>query len=457
MKHPLHAVAFWKRFLLRDIWSYTNEDVKGCYSWLINIFKSVCLSVRFFLAHRIMERASALTYYTLLAVVPAFALLIGLGRGFGLQDAIRSALTNANTGHAEAAAYILDLAENYLEQSKTGVVLGVGIVMLIYVIYNLFGNIETVFNEIWQQKEARTFVRKVTDYLSLMIIVPLILALSSGAQIFVQTYVRTDLSSYHELSKTLLHLIRTSPYVLTILMMTFIYITLPNCKVHVKNAFVGGLISGSVFIAFQWLYISGQIWVSKYNALYGSFAALPLLLLWIQTSWVICLYGAELTYASQNIENYNFADVAESLSREDKDFIALLVAALVYNRFHLCQPAPTTGEIGRFLRLPARFTGEVVRRLAEVGILRECVGATPDASNNWLPARETDTFSVSDFMQVLSRFGENTLKINYPQSFKKEWQTMLAMEEAAYERGRNLLLRDIDAVEFKPITYPNVQ
>jgi membrane protein len=449
MSDFIRRISLSWRFLKHDIWSYTNEDVRGTYLWLMNIFKAVYLSIRFFLAHRIMERASALTYYTLLALVPTVALILGIGRGFGMQEMLHKALNDTFPGQIEVIEYISNFAEKYLEHASSSVIIGIGVALLLWVIYSLIGNIEDVFNGIWQVKNGRSTIRKITDYLSIIILVPMILIISSGTQLFLQTYIMTDMYDY-VLSKPLLNLLQWVPNIFTILILTLVYIVIPNCKVRFLNAFAAALIAGSAFLMFQWLYIHGQIWVSKYNAIYGSFAALPLLLLWIQMSWIICLYGAELSYASQNIQNYNFENVEEKLSRQDRDFLLTLVAGVIYNKFANGEPAPTTAEVAEQLKLPARLTGGLVRQLADLDIIREGVSTDKHMPNNWQPGKETDKFSIASLYDLLASTGENLLKVDYPKYFSKEYSTFEAMRQAAYNEGQNLLLRDISLDHFKP-------
>lgn len=446
-----------RQFITHDIWSITNEDVRGIRLWLINACKAACLSIRFFTAHRTMERASALTYYTMLALVPCIALLLGLGRGFGLQDIVSYTLHQNLQGQEAIIDYISTFANAYLVQAKSSVIVGVGIVMLFYVVYSLINNVENVLNEIWQQKQGRTHLRKVTDYISIIVLLPIFLVIITGAQIFLQTYIKTDLIHYsHELSQSLLSMLRWIPYVMTILMLTFIYIVIPNCKVKFRNAFAAALIAGTAFSIFQYFYISGQIWVSKYNAIYGSFAALPLFLLWIQTTWIICLYGAELSYATQNIQNYDFVNEASRLSRLDRDFLLMLVAAHVYRRFSLHLEAPTTQMIGQELRLPARLTGELVRQLADLGVIREEVPADNHLPNSWSIGYESDTFSVASLLDLLHTSGANLLKENHSQAFRQEWQLFQSIHQTAISRGEVLLLRDIHTEDFKPTAKASV-
>ena len=178
------------KFLTHDMWHLTNEDVKGSYRFFVNIIKALYLSLRFFFSERLMEKASALTYYTILAIVPMMALIVALARGFNLYDLIEQSVSSMFPTQEDTVKYLFSFADSYLEHTKTGIVMGVGILLLIWVIINLMGNIETVFNQIWQQKTDRTAVRKVTDYLSIFIMVPLFLAISSSIEIFSQTLVK---------------------------------------------------------------------------------------------------------------------------------------------------------------------------------------------------------------------------------------------------------------------------
>lgn len=446
MKDIVTKIHWIWRFLTHDIWSYTNEDVRGVYRWLMNVFKALFLSIRFFVTDHIMEKASALTYYTLLAIVPTVALLVGLANGFGLQNLIHSSLDGMLPGQPEVVDYIMQFATRYLDHTKSGVVMGIGIVMLLYVIYSLIGNVEMVLNRIWQQKTGRTTLRKITDYLSIMILVPTFLLISSGVQIFLKTYFTTGIYD-HELSKMLLRSLQWTPYILAILALTFVYIVIPHAKVRFKNAFVAACIAGSAYMFFQGLFISGQIWVSKYNAIYGSFAALPLLLIWIQMAWVICLYGAELSYASQNIQNFNFEKDTENISRQYRDFLSVLMAAAVYRQFGQQQPAPTTEEICRQLHMPSKLAGSIISELAEQGIIRETYdNLRKSDQHTWIPGRDISTYSVASLIEEICTSGITDFKYEYTKSFNPEWTTIQNMYAASREAGQSHLLKDV-AVE----------
>ncbi len=426
------------RFVTYDIWRITAQDASGIYRWLISVVKALILSVRFFVSDRMMEKASALTYNTLLALVPLIALMLGIGRGFGLQDVLNDTLQNIFPGQKEAIEYCFEFANNYLAHSKTGVVMGLGVVLLLWVIISLIGNIESVFNQIWQQKKSRSTVRKFTDYLSIIIVVPLIVFLSSGIQIFLQTFLKTDYVDA-TISQAMQNALKIAPYVLTILVFTAVYIIIPNTKVRIINALVAGAIAGCGFQVFQTLYISGQIWVAKYNAIYGSFAALPLLLLWVQMSWVICLYGAELAYASQNIKNFDFEKDTQNLSRRYFDFLTVVVAGIIYNRFKQGEEGLTTEELTDYLHLPSKLTNKITARLDEIDVIRETVDRGNRDRHYWSPGISPDTLTIGMLIERIGNQGSEDLKINYKKAFDNEWQTLRCLDEQIIHEADHLV------------------
>lgn len=435
----------WKswRFLTYDIWRITTQDVTGIYMWLINIVKALILSVRFFLSDRMQEKASALTFSTLLAIVPLLALTLGVARGFDEQNGMQQMLLNAFPGQTQIIDQCFEFANNYLAHSKTGVVLGLGIVLLLWVIINLIGNVETVFNQIWQQKRGRSTVRKFTDYMSILIIIPLFILVSSGIQVFVQTLLRTEYFD-ETISQTVSSALRITPYVLSTLVFTCAYVIIPNTKVKFTNALIAGAIAGCGFQIFQALYISGQIWVSKYNAIYGSFAALPLLLLWVQMSWIICLYGAELAYASQNIQNFNFEKDTQNLSRRYTDFLTIIVTAIVYSRFKRQQEVLTTEEIANYLHLPAKLAGKIVAHLDELDVIRETVDHDNRDRHYWTPGMDINRLSVGRLFDLIDNHGREDLKINYARTFPAEWKALDEMRDAACALAADHLLCDVN-------------
>lgn len=266
------------KFITTDIWRISEEEVGKNKFVLVNILKATILAIRRFSSDRITAKASALTYSTILAVVPTLAVIFAIARGFGLENILQSPFGG---GNSEMMNMVTTFVNSYLQESKNGVFVGVGTVLLLWSVLNLIINIENNFNRIWEIKKSRTIYRKITDYFSLLLIIPILLILSSGASIYMTTTVK-ELPDFIILSDILKVLIKMIPYVLTWIMFTGLYMFMPNTKVRFRNALIAGIIAGSAYQIFQYMYINGQIYVSKYNAIYGSFAALPLLLLWLQ-------------------------------------------------------------------------------------------------------------------------------------------------------------------------------
>ena len=265
-------------FVTYDIWRITENEVSGLKVFYINIIKTIILAIRGFLGENLQTKASALTYNTLLAIVPMLAVLLGIAKGFGFQETVRDELLAYFPGHEVELHKAFEYVESYLVEAQGGVILGVGLILLFYTVISLISSVEDTFNDIWQIQNSRPWYRKISDYLAMFIVLPILMTSSSGISIFLSTLQNSFLSQYVFLTPVLGFILNVSPYIITSLTFAGVYILLPNTKVKVSNGLIAGAIAGCAFQFFQFIYISGQIWVSKYNAIYGSFAALPLLL-----------------------------------------------------------------------------------------------------------------------------------------------------------------------------------
>lgn len=244
--------------------------------------------------------------------------------------------------------------------------------MLLWTVINLVSNIEITFNRIWGVKKARNMYRKITDYFSMFLLMPILIVVSGGLSIFMSTMLK-QIEDFVLLAPIMKFLIRLIPFVLTWFMFTGLYIFMPNTKVKFKHALISGILAGSAYQAFQFLYISSQLWVSRYNAIYGSFAALPMFLLWLQISWTICLFGAELTFAGQNIRNFSFDKDTQNISRRYRDFISILIMSLIAKRFEQNEPPYTSEQLADEHQIPIRLTNQTLYQLQEINLIhRSC-------------------------------------------------------------------------------------
>ena len=269
------------------------------------MYKTLVLTIQFFTAKRVMAKASALTYSTLLAIVPILAVVFAIARGFGFSKYIEVWFRDILVSQPQAADIIIEWVNSYLVHTKSGLFLGIGLVFMLYTVLMLVNNIEETFNEIWQVRNSRSLYRSFTNYLAAFFLFPIFIVVTTGCSMVLTTMI-SSMPDVLMLGSALRQLLGILPYVLLSLLFIGLYVSMPNTHVEWRCAIVPGIIAG---VGIQWLqlfYVHSQLWVTGYNAIYGSFAALPLFMLWVQISWTICLFGAEMTYANQHMNRLGF-------------------------------------------------------------------------------------------------------------------------------------------------------
>ncbi|MDE5635564.1 MAG: YihY/virulence factor BrkB family protein, partial [Muribaculaceae bacterium] len=280
------AMRQWK-YCSEGVWSDTRR------SWLINVIKTVNLSVRSFLDRDLQSQAAALTFKTLLAIVPALALIFAIGKGFGIQGGIQSQLYSYFPAQTQALDKAFTFVDSYIASSNEGMFVGIGIVFLLYTLISLLGSVEDSFNLIWGIRQGRTIGRKITDYTAILLILPVLLICSSGITVFMSSMLQAALP-YQAITPVIQYVVDFVGVILGWLFFAGAYMLVPNTHVKFRNALVAGILAGTAYVILQWLFVSGQIYVTRYTAIYGSFAFLPLLLLWLQLEWHITLAGGVL-------------------------------------------------------------------------------------------------------------------------------------------------------------------
>lgn len=431
------------RFVTYEMWRITGNEVTGIKHLGINAAKSLSLAIRSFVNEHLQSRASALTYSTLLAIVPFLAVLLAIAKGFGFQDLVRQTLVDYFPGHEQQWDQAFEFVESYLVQAQSGVIVGIGVVILLYTVISLLSSIEDTFNDIWQINKSRPFARKITDYLALLLIIPILMIASSGMSIFMSTLQNSILNEYVFLTPLVDLLLNVVPFVLSAIVFTGVYIFLPNTKVKFLPGLIAGCVAGVAFQSFQLFYISGQIWVGKYNAIYGTFAAIPLLLLFVQLSWVICLFGAALAYSIQNVKRFNFESDSHNISRRYRDFVVVTITSLIIKRFIKGEKPYTADELSEQYHIPIRLATTILYQLTALHILTE----VKDSHDEWIiyyqPAIDINQITVSGLLQMLDEQGSENFKIDHKHRFSKEWKTILKTRKEMYEANSETLLKEL--------------
>ena len=355
---------------LEHIWNINEKRLSGPERLLLSIVKRFVITWECITKNHIMSYASALTYSSMLATVPVLAIVFAIARGFGFDTIIETRLRSSFESNPDIADTILFFVDSYLQHTKGGVFIGIGIIFLLYTLISLTSNIEEVFNTIWFVKRSRTIFRQVIDYFSVFLILPFVVVITSGVGIFLQTF-RTLLPDIQLLSKTMTFFLHVSPFFFAVLAFMLLFTLMPNTHVKWRNTILPSIITGTVFMAVEWLYVHYQIKLSAYNAIYGSFAAIPLFMLWLQISWCICLFGAQFCYANQSLQTYAFERISNELSRRYRDTLILLLMSRICKHFASGLKPFTAHRLATDTHLPDSLVGILLGELTDMQLLVE--------------------------------------------------------------------------------------
>ena len=432
-------------FLTGGIWRIHSRDLPPRQFFLIRLVRVILASVRGFLTDRCTLHASALTFYSVLSIVPAFAMVFGIAKGFGMDKVLEERVRTALSSQPEVADRIMQFSQSALANTKGGLMAAVGLLILIWTVVSVLSNIERSFNEIWGVKEHRTLVRRVTDYLFLVIICPIFIVFSGAATLLATTKLPAFIHAIAFLgffSHLVIPLLRVLPFCACWALFTFIYIFMPNTKVNLRSALVAGVVAGTAYQLTQWAYFAFQVGVTRYNAVYGSFAAVPFFLLWLQVTWLIVLYGAELSFAHQNVETYEFEPDCLLASRAFKRLVALRVAQLLAANFDRARPPMTGPQISHELGVPIRLGNEVIFDLVRAGILTEA--KIQDSKDfGYQPARSICEMTLAQVTEALDSTGTDKIPLLESGEVRKITASLDAFRQAVRHSPANALLKDI--------------
>ena len=372
----------------------------------VRAVKIVNLSIRSFLDRDLQIRAGSLTYSTVLAVVPALAMLFAIARGFGFQNLMQNELFRYFPSQKQALESALTYVDNYLAQASQGIFIGIGVVFLLWTLLSLMSNVEDTFNHVWGITAKRSLQRKFTDYSALFLLLPLLMLCSAGISIFMSDAVQRVFAE-NGLSPLAHRLLALTPTLIAWLIFTAAYYLVPNTRVSFKASLFAGILCGTTFQLVQWLFVTGQVYVSKYNAIYGSFAFLPLLLVWLQLSWLIALSGVVLTYAWQNFDRFSFNDHVKDISQAYANDMAIAVLAFAAKRFKQREAPLTAKELITAYDVPASLAKEILERLQRAGLLTATSAVDGKAEVGYQPAYDPDDLTVNTALNALTTIGSS--------------------------------------------------
>lgn len=430
------ATKAWQ-YCSAEVWSDTRKK------WWVTVIKTLNICVKSFLDTDLQSRACALTYRALLAIVPALALLFAIGRGFGLGNVLQDELMHVFPAQKEAIAHSLRFVDSYLNQASEGLFVGIGILFLLWTLISLVSSIEDTFNTIWNVKNSRTIWRQITDYTAMFLILPVLMISAGGLSVMVSATVQ-KLFDFEFITPLLSFLLEAASWVITWLFFAALFMLIPNTKVKFKYAAIAGIFTGTVFILLQWLFVTGQVYVSKYNAIYGSFAFLPLLLIWMQLTWMFTLAGCLICYAAQNVLRYSFFLQVSNISESYRHEVTLAVAAIIVKRFGTASPIVTQQEITRDYSLPSRLLDDILERLRLAGVVSLVV--IPGHTNlfGYQASVSADKFTAADLFARLRNMGMCDFIPDFDENFSGATSEYHKIVNAIDSVSDNTLLRDIN-------------
>ena len=432
-------------FIKKDIWRIRLKKLSRRKSFLIKQARVILLAFRGFDEDKCQLRASALTFYSLLSIVPVVAMGFGIAKGFGFEKLLETQLLGRFPGQEEVLAQVINFAHTLLENTKGGMVAGAGIAILFWTIIKVLGNIEKSFNDIWGVKEPRKLGRKLSDYLSILLICPTLIIMASGITVFITTQVKFIAEKFvllGPLRPVIFAALKLLPYTIIWILFTFIYIFMPNTKVNFKSAVLAGIVAGSLYEIIQWSYITFQVGAVKYNAIYGSFAALPLFLVWLQISWLIVLFGAEISFAHQNVEMYEFEPDCLQASHSFRKLLNLRIAHLIIKNFFEGNKPLTTTVISHSLEIPIRLLRDLLYELVQSGILSE-VKTEEYKEIAYQPARDTNNLSIKSVIDALENRGTDDIPVEESKELKSISTALQSFANIIEQSPNNKLLKDI--------------
>ena len=418
-------------FVRYDMWRRTTTELDTWYKRLgYRIIRTIALVVRGFTSKNLNDTAKALTYSLIFAVVPILAMIVAIAKGFGVADVIETQLNASFLGETGMVPTIMAMVQRYLETAQGGLFIGIGILILLWAVYSFFQSVETAFNRIWNVKKSRSILRQATTYIAIVVLIPVLIICSAGITIAVNSTVG-ELEGVEMLQ-----------FVIVWLLFTVMYIAVPNTKVKFISALIPGILMGTLFQLLQMLSVYLIAFLSRTSIVYGAFATIPILMTWLQYTSLLILIGAQMSYAIQNNEEFEYEKDVNTMSRRYKDFIMVYLLSVIIKRFEADEVPLTAHELAIRDNLPIRVVNQLLSRLVETGILRE-VYVEDKEEKTFQPALDTHKISVGMvFERIESQGSEEFLQAPSAQ-MQAFWEKYLRISDLAQEPVKDILVSEI--------------
>ena len=441
--------VFWALDMIKrindTIWHTPLNEISKGKTFLIKQMRIMVLAARGFSNDNVQLRASALTFYSLLSIIPIIAIAFAIAKGFNLDKTLENLIVDEFQSQQQVLTFLLETSKSALQETRGGYMAGVGMVILFWSVMSLLDHIESSFNHIWQIRSSRPWYRKFTDYLTIMLIAPVFIILSSSITVFISTELTSFMSSAPILDffkPVISFLFKFAPYFLTWITLTILFIIMPNAKVKFVPALISAVIAGTIVQLLQWLYIDLQFGITKLSAIYGSFAAVPLFIVWLQSTWIVVLLGAELSFANQNISRYELESEALNISNHQKRVLVIMIMHLIIRNFSLGEKPLSAENIGITLKIPVRLARDILQDLSKVNIVSE-IHENESKEILYQPALDINRMTVSYVLSRLDRSGIEQIMVIKNKDYVKIVAMLEKFDKLTAKSDSNILIKDI--------------
>jgi len=404
-----HLSAALRRYFTDTLWHYDPSRMNLVQRRLLQAARVLTIVVRDFVRDNCLLRASALTFATLLSVVPMLAFAFSVLKGMGIQNRLEPLLMeHLNVGSEAVVARIIE----YINNTNVGRLGTVGLGMLLMTVLALLSNIEKSFNYIWGVNETRTLLRRFADYFSVLAFAPLLMVVAISVTATVQNLALVVELRNSGLVGNLVSLtFKMLPYLALWIAFSFLYLFMPNIRVKVGAAILGGIFGGTLWQLVQLGYVHFQVGVARYNAIYGTMAVLPIFMVWMYISWIIVLLGAELSATVQNLESLSHKLRASRRPVRRPDIIGLAVMLCVVRAFRSGQTPIPVWQMATRLDLLVGQVETIAEELCAIGMLTRVeenatgIGYLPTHSPERLKVQEVLAAMRGELPEVQDREG----------------------------------------------------
>ncbi len=305
MKSLVNIFRRVRKFIAEDIWHLDIEDFSRAKARSIKYLKVLIITIKTFSAEKIGFQAVALSFFGTMSAVPFLAVVFAITGGLGLADKLRELLYEYFSNSQETIDMVLGFANNIIDTAQSSAMGLISALLFVWLVFWMMISVERVFNNVWRVRKSRNIFKRISFYIAILIIAPFVIMLFFSGSIVYSNLLKDtglDLEYFESIASILAWLLF---YIVAALTFSAMYKFIPNHKVLYSNALRASAISALAFTVLQYLYLETQLFVTRLNMVYGAVAAIPLFMFWMNFGWFIILFGAELSYAYQNVDNYN--------------------------------------------------------------------------------------------------------------------------------------------------------